>query len=210
VNRTATATLERERQNRRGFDRVELALPGRYMLRDRCEYPCWTIDVSPGGVALHGIVRGEIGERVVAYIRDLGWIEGMVARHFDRSFALNLQAPTAKRERLANNIAKLTTRSQAGAADMRRYERIVADHQSVTLRTAEGGEFYGRLIDVSFPGAAFSVDAAPPIGAPVTVGQNAARVIRHFDGGIAVAFDNHLSGDLLEEIANSRATQPRD
>jgi hypothetical protein len=150
VNRTATATLERERQNRRGFDRVELALPGRYMLRDRCEYPCWTIDVSPGGVALHGIVRGEIGERVVAYIRDLGWIEGMVARHFDRSFALNLQAPTAKRERLANNIAKLTTRSQAGAADMRRYERIVADHQSVTLRTAEGGEFYGRLIDVSF------------------------------------------------------------
>ena len=33
----------------RRHQRVKVALLGRYMLSDRQEYPCQTIDVSPGG-----------------------------------------------------------------------------------------------------------------------------------------------------------------
>jgi len=51
---------------RRRHQRVKVVLLGRYMLEDRCEYPCQTIDISPGGVAIEGAIKGAIGERVVA------------------------------------------------------------------------------------------------------------------------------------------------
>ena len=59
---------------RRQHKRVELALRGRYMLRDGCEYPCWTLDISLSGVAIIGGSKGSVGERVVAYIDHIGRI----------------------------------------------------------------------------------------------------------------------------------------
>ena len=50
---------------RRRHARVKLALLGRYMLEAR-EFPCQTIDVSVGGLAVTAPVRGAVGERVVA------------------------------------------------------------------------------------------------------------------------------------------------
>ena len=60
---------------RRRHQRVKVVLLGRYMLADRREFPCQTIDMSPGGVALFAPVKGTAGERVVAYIDQLGRIE---------------------------------------------------------------------------------------------------------------------------------------
>ena len=171
------------------------------MLRDRSEYPCWTIDISACGVAIHGLVQGQIGERVVANVRGLGWIDGIVSRHFDKSFAISLRSPAAKRETLAKKIINLVMHQRFGEPDKRRQERIIADNnQAMTLKTADGREHFGKLIDVSFPGAALSVDAEPPIGSLVTLGRTSARVVRHFDGGIAVAFDDQLSGQSLNEF----------
>jgi hypothetical protein len=200
VERAASLLQKNERAERRNYQRVELALPGRYMLRDRTEYPCWTIDLSAGGVAIHGIVKGEIGERVVAFIRDIGWIEGMVVRHFERSFAINLQAAAAKRRRLANNIARLAERHLNGAPEKRSYERVPADNQAMIVKTDDGTEFFGKLLNVSFPGAALNVEAPLPVGAAVVVGDSAARVVRNFEGGIAVAFEGQSSGKLLKQI----------
>ena len=58
------------------------------------------------------------------------------------------------------------------------------------LRMPDGREYPAALLDISAPGAALGVDAAPPIGSAVTVGRTAARVVRHFPGGIAVSFDD--------------------
>jgi hypothetical protein len=56
------------------------------------------------------------------------------------------------------------------------------------------------LIDVSTGGAALEVDVTPPVGAPVTIGQQRAHVSRHFAGGIAVTFDREATGETLDEI----------
>ena len=56
--------------------RVRVAVLGRYMLADRREYPCQTVDMSPGGVRLTCAVKGEVGERVVLYLEHIGRIEG--------------------------------------------------------------------------------------------------------------------------------------
>jgi hypothetical protein len=39
-----------------------------------------------------------------------------------------------------------------------------------------------------------------PVGAAVVVGDSAARVVRNFEGGIAVAFEGQSSGKLLKQI----------
>ena len=49
----------------RRHQRVQVSLLGRYMLADRREYPCQTVDMSPGGVRLTCAVLGELDERVV-------------------------------------------------------------------------------------------------------------------------------------------------
>ena len=63
-------------QERRRHQRVRVAVLGRYMLANRQEFPCQTIDMSPGGVALVAPVRGALKERVICYIDQIGRIEG--------------------------------------------------------------------------------------------------------------------------------------
>ena len=44
-----------------------------------------------------------------------------------------------------------------------------------------------------------NVDAAPPIGTAVIVGETAAQVVRHFNGGVAVEFARLLQPDTFGE-----------
>ncbi len=55
-------------QERRKHQRVKVALTGRYMLQNRQEYSCQTLNMSPGGVALTAEMQPPVGELVVAYI----------------------------------------------------------------------------------------------------------------------------------------------
>jgi hypothetical protein len=101
-------------KERRRYRRVELTLSGRYMLRNRHEYPCWTINLSPGGIAVLGLEKGLIGERVVAYFNHIGRIEGMIARNFDQCFAVEMRLPAPKREKLSQVLALLVRRHTRG------------------------------------------------------------------------------------------------
>ena len=172
----------------RQHQRVELKLPGRFMLRDRCERPCWTIDVSPNGLAVESDEKGQIGDPVVAYINQLGRIEGVLVRQFQKGFAVKALAPAAKTEKLAAQIAWLAQRQMFGAPGDLRRERLAPDGGRTTLTTPDGVEYVATVIDISSHGAAINVETAPPIGSPVTIGQTRARVVRHFAGGIGVTF----------------------
>jgi hypothetical protein len=64
-----------KRPERRRHERAKITLSGRYMLTDRHEYNCWTIDVSASGIAVLGPIKGTIGERIVAYFDQIGRVE---------------------------------------------------------------------------------------------------------------------------------------
>ncbi len=172
----------------RRHQRVRVSVSGRYMLEDRREFECQTVDMSPGGVAFFAPIKPSIGARVVAYLDDLGRIEGIVVRHIENGFALALRASAQKRDKLADQLTWITNRQTLGLPDDRRHERIAPRNQRSILVTQDGHERVIKLIDVSLSGAAMKIDTRPPLGSMVTVGGAPARVVRHFDGGIAVEF----------------------
>ena len=53
---------------------------------------------------------------------------------------------------------------------------------------SDGREYLIKLVDVSLSGAGMKTDARPPLGSLVTVGKTHGRVVREFEGGIAVEF----------------------
>jgi len=199
VNAVATPVVAVGPQERRRHQRVKVALPGRFMLEDRREFPCRTINISPGGVAIETYVRGAPGEKIIAYLNQIGRVEGILVRHFDNGFAVKLTMPAVKREKLADQLTWLANRQDLGMAEDRRHERLPPRLPRTTLKAPGGREYAARLIDVSISGAAMTVEVSPPIGAPVVVGETAALVVRHFSGGIAVEFNRLIPADQFDD-----------
>jgi hypothetical protein len=199
INQAATSGLDARNRERRRFQRVPVSLLGRYMLANRQEYPCQTVDMSPGGASLMAPVRGAVGERVIVYLEQVGRIEGEITRHLPEGFALNIQAGALKRDKIASQLTWLANRQALGLPEDRRHERVTPINAGVTMRFESGREVMARLIDVSMSGAAVSTESKPSIGAAVVLGSTPAKVVRHFKGGIGVEFRLPLSPDRFSE-----------
>ncbi|GAC1327814.1 MAG: PilZ domain-containing protein [Beijerinckiaceae bacterium] len=184
---------------RRRHQRVKVSILGRYMLANKREYPCQTIDMSPGGVALFAPVPGEIGERVIVYLDQLGRIEGVIARHTKNGFALSMTLPLMKREKLAEQMIWIVNRDSLGLEEDRRHERVTPRISRTVLRLEDGKEYRVKIIDISLSGAAIATDVQPPLGSKIVVGQTNGQVVRHFQGGIAIEFARPLALEAFEE-----------
>jgi hypothetical protein len=190
TNLTQTRNAERRRHQR-----IKLRLPGQFMREDRQEFNCATIDISPGGIALSSETPGEIDEKIVAYLNQIGRVQGVVSRRFYGGFAISMKLPLLKREKLADQLTWLVNRQALGLPEDRRHERILPRIPHTTLILPNGREFMARIIDVSISGAALTVAVDLPAGTPVTVGLTRAQVVRSFSGGIAVEFLRMFSAD---------------
>ncbi|MCJ2137738.1 PilZ domain-containing protein [Methylobacterium sp. J-026] len=201
VDLTAGAELRgvpdpaRGASDERRHQRVRIAVLGRYMLADRREYPCRTVDMSPGGVRLACAVRGEVGERVVLYLEYIGRIEGVIARTCADGFAVQLNATPRKRDKLASQLTWLANREMLGLPEGRSHERLVPTQPAVVLRVDGTQEIKARLIDISMSGVAIACPLSLPLGTAVTVGSTPGRLVRYFEGGFGVQFLLPLSPD---------------
>jgi hypothetical protein len=185
--------------DRRRHQRVKVTLLGRYMLEDRREFPCQTIDMSPGGVALFAPVKAPVGARIVAYIDEIGRIEGTAARHLESGFAMALNVSPVKREKFADQLTWLANRHTLGLPEDRRHERILPRSPRATLILPDGREHLIKIIDVSLSGAALTADIRPPLGTIITIGRTKGRIVRHLDGGIAVEFLRLMPIETFDE-----------
>jgi len=181
------STLPRVIERRR-HQRVRVNLLGRFMLENKTEYPCQVINMSPGGVALITPIRGEIGERVIAYIDHIGRIEGKIVRKIEGGFAITIDATARKRDKLASQLTWLANRHILDLPEDRRHERRTPKTPITKLITEDGEEHICRVLDLSLSGAAIKTKVRPPLGKPVKIGKIRARVVRHLDDGLAVEF----------------------
>ncbi|MES1155686.1 MAG: PilZ domain-containing protein [Pseudorhodoplanes sp.] len=186
-------------QERRRFQRVRVNLLGRYMLMDRREYPCQVIDMSPGGMALVAPVGGNPGERVIAYVDQLGRLEGLIARQLPNGFAMTIAATSRKRDKLAAQLTWLANRHILNLPEDRRHGRFVPKKPMTMLVLPNGINIGCRLIDLSLSGAAVATDQRPPMGALVKLGEVQGRVVRHLEDGFAVEFVRMQHPDFVEE-----------
>ncbi|TGE00586.1 PilZ domain-containing protein [Methylobacterium nonmethylotrophicum] len=185
--------------DQRRHRRVAVALLGRYMLSDRKEYPCQTVDMSPGGVRLTCAVGGEVGERTVIYLEHVGRIEGTIARLLPDGFAVAISATAHKRDKIASQLTWLANRAVLGLPEDRRHERLVPRQTVTTLRLETGREIAARIVDISLSGAAIACAVELPLDASLTLGRTPGRVVRQFKGGFAVEFRLPLSPDRFDE-----------
>ena len=76
----------------------------------------------------------------------------------------------------------------------------LANGKTVDVRITDRGPFVrGRIIDLSLSGAALALDARPPMGSPVMVGNLRATVVRLFEDGIAVEFAVMQTVESIEQ-----------
>jgi hypothetical protein len=178
---------------RRRHQRVDVQLMGRYMLETRREYPCQTVNISPGGLALLAPVPGNLGERVVIYLDQLGRVEGTVVRHFQNGFAITFSATVRKRDKLAGQLTWLANRHILGLPEDRRHDRVQPRIPRTVITLDNGQQVVARLIDVSTSGAGISTDLPLAMDQRIVVGKLPAKVVRVFEGGVAVEFGRILT-----------------
>lgn len=185
--------------DRRRYQRVNVNLLGRFMLEDRREFPCQTTNMSPGSLSLTTPIVGRVGERVIAYIDHVGRLEGQIVRVSEAGFAMSIIATLRKRDKLAAKLTWLANRHELNLPEDRRHDRVTPKVSATNVALPDGREYRARMVDASLSGAALAIEIKPPIGSPVMVGKLRARVVRHFDEGIAVEFATVQTPNSLDQ-----------
>ena len=136
---------------------------------------------------------------MVAYIDQIGRIEGQIVRVNDGGFAMSINATARKRDKLAAKLTWIANRHELNLPEDRRHDRITTKITVVSITLPDGRDYQARVVDISLSGTAVAIEVRPPIGSPVMVGKLRARVVRHFDDGIAVEFATQQTQASLEQ-----------
>jgi hypothetical protein len=182
------------------FQRVPINMQGRLMLANYEEYECMVIDMSPGDMYVTCIGRPRSNERVVAYIDHLGRVEGHVQTVDARGFTMSINATERKREKLAAQLTWLANKHELGLPEDRRHDRLTPRETKSELMLEDGTRYVCRIMDLSLSGAAVDVEARPPLGSAVRLGNMRGRVVRHFSEGVALEFLSLQSRETLREF----------
>lgn len=174
--------------DRRRHRRLPVKLSGRYMLPDRSEHACVSIDISPGGLLLKAGLCPYRGQRVVVYLQELGRIEGVVTRVVRGGFAMTIMATSRKREKFVSSLTWLGNCGELDMADHRRSARIIPARPGTVLTLSDGSSHAASIDDFSTTGASVRTTLGLTIDGMVVVGKRAARVARATEGGFAVEF----------------------
>lgn len=185
--------------DKRRHIRFEMDLLGRFMRSNKQEYPCRLNNISVGGGSFMAPVVVQEGERIIAYLDQIGGLEGTVVRVFDGGFALKFTASLHKREKLGAQITWLINRSELDGIESRRpgHERITSGNNTTIMRLPDDQEHEVLLQDVSISGASVTTTTRPPLGTHVTLGKLRALVVRHHPEGLGVQFLDIQNPDAL-------------
>jgi len=182
--------IENLSNEKRKHQRVRVRLLGRYMLADHNEYACQTIDMSPGGIAFAAPVSGEIGERVVCYLEEIGRVEGNITRVIDGGFCISFAVTERKREKLAEKLTWLANRASLNIADGRTHNRHQPDHRETVVTFNDGKTVGCSIVDLSLGGAsiAFDDEIDVAVGTQIRLGRTVGHVVRRHEAGVSIRF----------------------
>jgi hypothetical protein len=173
---------------------VANVLFGRYMLPDRTEHVSQIKDISPEEATFSCTEAPQVGDHVIAYIDEIGRVEGNVTQVWDTEFHLEFTVASSKRDKIAAKLNWLQASREESDADQRRHSRHEQDNQNTILTMPDGRQYTCEIIDMSLSGASLKVSVIPSIGTNVMLGKVRATVTRIHECGVAIEF-----AQLLEE-----------
>ncbi len=182
------------------YQTVVVNLQGRLMCANFEEFECVAVEMSPGEVEFKCSALPHVTERIVSYIDHIGRIEGKVTELVKNGFRIAVNATDRKRQKLAAQLTWFANRSELGLPEDRRHERIVPRNPNAEIRLPDGDTCPCRIVDLSMSGAALELNARPDIGTQVILGTMRARVVRHFEDGIAIEFATIQPPETLESF----------
>lgn len=165
-------------------------------------FACRTTRVSPFRMIVEVPVVGKVGDRLTSYFRDFGKFEGRISDTMERSFLLELEMSSARREKLSDMLVWLEKKQKNPAIKcVREHARFVPPNHHSTLTLADGSVHPCFIIDVSASGVAVSSPVQPPIGMPLAVGACIGRVVRLLPNGVAIKFVELQNSRALERLS---------
>ena len=193
MNTTAQAT-----QQNNASDQTENkdVLFGRLMLPDQSEHPFQISQISVDGATLLTQVSVPNDIKVVAYIDEIGRVEGRVIAQFNGGIALEFITNESRRKRLKEKLTYLDDNDRQ-AASQRRHARFEPKDNKSHITMPDGRIYKCEVIDISLSGAALKTNIMPNLGTFVMLGKMRGRVVRYVEGGIALEFSQALTQSSL-------------
>jgi len=189
VNTTAQASQQGIEQDQA---RQKEVLFGRLMLPDQSEHPFQISQISVDGATILTQVSVPNDIKLVAYIDEIGRVEGKVIAQFEGGIALQFIANESRRKRLEDKLTYLGDNDRK-AASQRRHDRFEPKDNKSHITMPDGRIYHCEVIDISLSGAALKTDIMPNLGTYVMLGKMRGRVVRYVEGGIALEFSQNLS-----------------
>lgn len=173
-------------------DRLPLSLVGRCLTPDGVHVVCEAVAMTARGLIVACEAAVQPGENIIVNFRGLGEIGGVVDRGDDGWFVLDVRESSERLAALSWRFLWTIRRQAEGAPERRLSERIDQSLRQIVLKSKDGRETPGEMIDLSATGAAIRLGAASPyfwVGQEVFLGARSGLVRRHFTGGIGIEFD---------------------
>jgi len=198
---------EAVRREARRHARVGVDLEAKCLFEDRREATCRIVDMSVGGAAVEAPAIGDPRERVVAYVDEIGRLEGRIVRRFPGGFAFHWDVSPNRRDKLADRLTWIANRAVLGLTEDRRHDRLVPTAPWSRLVLADGSAVRCRILDVSASGAAVRAETPPALGATVFLGRMSGKVVRRNDAGVGIEFDRLQSErSLIDRFGRLQAS----
>ena len=176
----------------RPADHLPLSAPGRCLVPDGVHFVCEAVAITPRGLKITCEAAADPGDAIVVNFRDLGEISGVVESRGDAWFVLDIREAPERFASLSKRLLWSVRRHANSVAERRMSPRFDQNRRRAALKTSDGRETIGELLDLSATGAAVHLSLGAPyfwVGQEVMLDDRSARVRRHFPGGIGVEFD---------------------
>jgi hypothetical protein len=197
---TGTPPLPAKDGDARQSEHPEGVMFGRFMLADMTEHSCRVCDLSIDGVTFLTAVNVEPPAPLVAYIQDVGRVEGTVVDTVPGGIRISFQLSSTRRQRLESRLN--CNGQSSGSADQRRHHRQLAKDAKSHITLADGRVYACEVTDISLSGAALRIAVLPCLGTCVSLGKMRGRVVRYHECGIAIEFLKVLERTTLATISN--------
>ncbi len=161
---------------------------GRYMRPDQQEYPCQVAALDASKIEVVAQHQVEFGENIVAYLDQIGRIEGIVSARNEAGFTISLSLSGSRLERFEKRLEWLNNRSEGDDEDQCRHARYQPSESASQLILPDGRNYPCEILDISVSGASVKVDVIPSIGTYVMLGKMRGRITRVHPDGIGIEF----------------------